>query len=455
MLDERLATVRGVFDVISEAVEMDGSEAVESYILSMADGADDVLAAAVLAVDAGLVDLPGGVAKIGFVPLLETIDSLRRAEEIVDTLLSVEPYRRLVALRGDRQEVMLGYSDSNKVGGTFTSRWEIHRAMRTLRDVAGRHGVHLTLFHGRGGTAGRGGGPTAEAILSQPWGVLQGSIKITEQGEVISDKYGTRSLAARNLRTTVGAVLQATLFHTESVLPAERLRVWDGIVDEVSAEAHAAYRGLVEHPSLVPYFLASTPVDELGDLNIGSRPARRGGGRAAGLDLNDLRAIPWVFGWTQTRQNVPGWYGVGTGIAAAREAGHGDELAEMARSWPFFRDVLSNVEMVLAKTDLTIAAQYVRHLVPDEHQVVLDLIRDEHERTTQEVLAVLGTDRLLAHNPSLARTLAVRDTYLQPLQMLQVDLLQRWRDASNPDTTLQRALLLTINGIANGLRNTG
>ena len=215
------------------------------------------------------------------------------------------------------------------------------------------------------------------------------------------------------------------------------------------------YRRLVEHPSLVPYFLASTPVDELGDLNIGSRPARRGGGRAAGLDLTDLRAIPWVFGWTQTRQNVPGWYGVGAGLAAARAAGHGDELAEMARTWPFFRDVLSNVEMVLVKTDLDIAAQYVGRLVPPEHHGVLDLIREEHEQTTREVLAVLGTDRLLAHNPSLARTLrgprhvppAAPGPPGRPAAALARGL--------EPDATLQRALLLTINGIASGLRNTG
>ncbi|WCO67602.1 phosphoenolpyruvate carboxylase [Iamia majanohamensis] len=454
-LEPRLASARELFSVIREAVDRDGPEAIESYIVSMADDADDVLAPAVLAADVGLVDLPGGVARLGFVPLLETVDSLRRAGEVLDRLLSVPAYRHLVALRGDEQEVMLGYSDSNKVGGTATSRWEIHRAMRALRDVAARHGVRLTLFHGRGGTVGRGGGPTAEAIRSEPYGVLQGAIKITEQGEVISDKYATRGIADRNLRLTLGAVLTASLFHTEATLAPDVLEGWDEVMGMVSGEAHGAYRALVDHPSLVPYFLAATPVDELGALNIGSRPARRGGGGAAGADLSDLRAIPWVFGWTQTRQNVPGWFGVGSGLAAARAAGHGDALAAMARGWPFFADVLSNVEMVLVKTDLAIAEQYVDRLVPEAHRGPFEVIRAELDRTRAEVLATLGTDVLLERQPGLRRTLEVRDTYLDPLHVLQVELLARLRDVEEPTPTLQRALLLTINGIANGLRNTG
>jgi len=454
-LDEAAARTHGLFRVIADAVERDGAEAIESYIVSMTEDADDVLAVAVLASDAGLVDLSSDVAQIGFVPLFETVTSLRRAGQIMERLLSVPAYRRIVALRGDEQEVMLGYSDSNKVGGTVTSRWEIQRAMRALRDVALRHGVRLRLFHGRGGTAGRGGGPTAEAILSEPFGVLQGSIKITEQGEVISDKYGLPRLADRNLRLTVGAVVAGSLFHTESALDPRQLRDWDAVMDLVSARANETYRGLVSDPSLVPYFLSSTPVDELGEMNIGSRPARRGGGGAAGRDLTDLRAIPWVFGWTQTRQNVPGWYGVGSGLAAARDAGHGETLSAMARTWPFFADLLSNVEMVLVKTDLAIAQQYVDRLVEPEHRGVLELVRREFELTRTELLAVLGTDTLLERQPVLARTLAVRETYLDPLHVLQVELLARHRSATADEPSLQRALLLTVKGIAAGLRNTG
>lgn len=457
------AVLRELTTVVAEAIARDGRDAIESWIVSMTDDADDVLAAAVVAADAGLVRLADGVARLGFVPLLETIDSLRRAREILDRLLSVPAYRELVRLRGDVQEVMLGYSDSNKVGGTATSRWEIHKAMRTLRDVAAEHGVRLRLFHGRGGTVGRGGGPTADAILAEPYGTLQGTIKITEQGEVVTDKYGTAPLAARNLRLTVGAVIAGTLFHTESRLAPARLARWDAVMDLVSESAGAAYRQLVDHPSLVPYFLQSTPVDELGELNIGSRPARRrsGAGPASGrAGLDTLRAIPWVFGWTQTRQNIPGWYGIGSGLAAARAAGFGDELAAMADEWPFFRGLLSNVEMVLAKTDLGIAEQYVMRLVEPTHHEVLDRIRAELELTTAEVLDVLGMSEVLERDPVLRRTLAVRDTYLDPLHVMQIELLARTRDVSvgegrDPLHTLRRALLLTVNGIANGLQNTG
>lgn len=428
-------------------------EALRSYVISGTQGVDDVLAVVRLAERCGVQvaatdDDPGLMP----VPLFESIADLRRCPEVCRALWTRADYRRLLDSWGRRQEVMLGYSDSNKDGGMLTSTWELYQAHRALHEVARACGVTLTLFHGRGGTVGRGGGPTQRAIAAQPPGAFTGELKITEQGEVLHWKYADAVLAERNLELMVAAALDARAHGTRA--SAEQQRRWDEAMAAMSADAFAFYREqIAENPDVLPYFQQATPVAELEHARIGSRPTRRGESRG----LDDLRAIPWVFGWMQSRHVLPAWFGVGWALEryAARGAAEAALLAEMLQDFPLFTDLIRNVEIGLAKADLAIARRYAE-LVPDEalRERVFALVCEEFGRTRAALLRVTGQRELLQENPVLARSIRLRNPYVDPMSLLQVHLLRRKRAGEQGDA-LDYALAATINGIAAGLRNTG
>ncbi|MDH3226654.1 MAG: phosphoenolpyruvate carboxylase [Thermoleophilia bacterium] len=456
MLDEGVAPVAEpdeegrrtleVFAALAEGRRRFGDVALGPFIISMTEGADDVLSVLLLARWSRLAE--GGRVPLDVAPLLETVTDLKAAPEILGSLLTDPAYRRHLADRDRRQVVMVGYSDSNKDGGLAASRWALQRAQAALAEVLKVAETELTVFHGRGGTISRGGGKAHRAIMAAPPAAVAGRLRATEQGEAIDRNFGLRAIALRHLERIAGATALATVAPAEAALPVK----WSSVMDEIARDSRDAYRDLVYGggEEFVDYFRRATPIDVIERLRIGSRPAsRRSGG---GID--NLRAIPWVFAWTQSRHLLPGWYGLGSGLAAAVERHGREQLAEMAVEWRFFSSLLEDVEMVLGKADLAIAERYAR-LAGVTGEAIFARIRGEFQLTVETVLAITGSEALLDRDPALQRSILLRNPYVDPMSLLQVDLLRRWRESDRADDQLLRALLTTVHGIAGALQNTG
>ncbi len=436
-----------VFRAIAECQREHGPEAIGPFIISMAEGVDDVLTVLLLARWGGCVE-DAGTVPLDVAPLFETVDDLTAGPATLEALLADPVYAGHLETRDRRQIVMVGYSDSSKDGGVTAARWALQQAQAALTEVAHRARVDLTIFHGRGGTVGRGGGKPSRAILAAPPGSVNGRLRVTEQGEVIDAKYGSPGIAARTLERVTGAVALATALPRPRDTPEQR---WHALMQEVADTSRAAYRALVhEHPHFLEYFRTATPIDVIERMAIGSRPpSRRSGG-----GIENLRAIPWTFSWTQNRHVIPGWFGLGSGLDAVSRRHGIESLQEAAEAWPFFSTLLADAEMVLAKSDLTIGARYA-DLAGDTGRVVFPIIQEEFDRTVAHVLAILGTTTLLDGDPTLQRLIRLRNPYVDPMSFLQVDLLRRWRAAGRPEDAHVEALFETVNGIAQGLQNTG
>ena len=462
---EHATSELAIFETAGAMLRRYGRDALRHYIISHTEDVSDLLEVLVLLKETGLMrgtldDTPE--SDLIVVPLFETIGDLRQAATIMREFYALPGIAGMVQRSGAEQDIMLGYSDSNKDGGTFTSNWELYRTEIALVELFGElgraHGIKLRLFHGRGGTVGRGGGPSYEAILAQPPGTVNGQIRLTEQGEVIASKYSHPEIGRRNLETLVAATLEATLLHPTKSAPKSFLDAAGAISDA----SFAAYRKLVyETPGFTDYFFSATPIREIAELNIGSRPASRKATRA----IEDLRAIPWGFSWGQCRVALPGWCGFGSAIESYLGSDtklHKERLAllrRMHRQWPFFRTLMSNLDMVIAKSDLAIAARYVE-LVEDKRmgKKIFALIKAEWQRTNHALSLITGETRRLASNPALARSIEHRFPYLDPLNHLQVELMRRYRHRREDEPgieRMQRGIHISINGVAAGLRNTG
>ena len=463
--DSELAILRAA----KEIRQRYGVRAICNYIISHTETVSDLLEVLLLQKETGLlrIDFEHGDHELDLmvIPLFETIPDLQRAAHIMETVMALPQVKQLIAKQGHLQEVMLGYSDSNKDGGFLTSNWELYKAETHLVTVFARAGVKLRLFHGRGGTVGRGGGPSYEAILAQPPGTVNGQIRLTEQGEIIASKFSNAEIGRRNLELLVAATLEASLTPpAPEAAHALQLAGFEAVMADLSGRAYQAYRELVyETPGFTDYFFAATPITEIAELNLGSRPASRKSTRR----IEDLRAIPWGFSWGQCRLLLPGWYGFGSALKAWLIDADGPSREEkvatlraMLQQWPFFATLLSNMDMVLAKTDLAIASRYAE-LVPDQglRERIFKRITDEHATTLECMELITGATERLAGNPLLARSIMNRFAYLDPLNHLQVELIKRHRalsdDDSKIDERVHRGIHLSINGVAAGLRNTG
>jgi len=442
------ARLDAVFAALGDARRRHGTDALGAYIISMARSRADVLTVLALARRGGLADAAGHVP-LDIAPLFETVDDLRHGPDTLRDLLADPVYRDHLAARGNVQMVMLGYSDSGKDGGIAASRWGLQRAQVELMQAAEELGIRLTFFHGRGGSLSRGGSKTTHAVDASPRGSVDGRLRVTEQGEAIHRKFGIRALALRSLEQATGAVLVSSIRPRP---PEPREARWREIMATVAEASSRTYRGFVGAPRFMDYFRGATPIDVIERMTLGSRPSRRLGQDAA---LSNLRAIPWVFAWSQARAVIPGWYGVGSGLQAAVDRYGGDALREMGRDWPFFKTLLDDVSMVLAKGDMGIAGMFSRLAGEELHAEFFPAIEAEHALTREWVLRLNGNEFLLQHDQRLALSIRLRNPYVDPISVLQADLLERWRASGREDEALLRALVASVNGVAQGVQNTG
>ncbi len=446
-LSTRARKTLGVFQAIAFCRRKYGADSIGPFIISMTEGADDILSVLLLSQWGELHNRHAEVP-LDIAPLLETVDDLHNGPEILESLLSTDLYREHLERRGNRQTVMIGYSDSNKDGGLASARWALQNAQEMLVNTVESQGIELTLFHGRGGTISRGGSKTHAAVLGAPPGTVNGRLRVTEQGEIINEKYGLRGIALRTLEQTTGSVALATAIpkHRGNDMPE-----WHEMMDVIATESRKAYRKLIyETPAFYEYFRKATPIDLIERMRIGSRPSSR----RSQSGIEDLRAIPWVFSWTQARFTLPGWYGLGGGLAKAAEQFGDEAFREMFAEWYFLRSLTADAEMVLAKADLGIAELYSQ-LAGDLHDEFFPIIEAEYERTQDLILEYSDHESLLEGDVTLQRAIMLRNPYVDPMSLMQVDLLSRWRASNYEDEELFTALLASVNGIAQALQNTG